>query len=128
TLTGPTTDPKGRKKPRPDITKHQYSVAGVESVRPSTIASCVQKKFETFAPTQQSRRNQIKEKKQMLHSFVIRTYFILYTKFKEGNETEITTISDITSDFQLDIYISEMWLDPALDFSWMEPCKYNLSL
>ncbi|VDK48480.1 unnamed protein product [Anisakis simplex] len=41
---------------------------------------------------------------------------------------EITTISDITSDFQLDIYISEMWLDPALDYSWMDPCKYNLSL
>jgi hypothetical protein len=41
---------------------------------------------------------------------------------------EITTISDITSDFQLDIYISEMWLDPSLDYSWMEPCKYNLSL
>ena len=30
--------------------------------------------------------------------------------------------------FQLDIYISEMWTDPALDYSWMEPCKYNLSL
>ncbi|KHJ98722.1 hypothetical protein OESDEN_01291 [Oesophagostomum dentatum] len=41
---------------------------------------------------------------------------------------EITTISDITSDFQLDIYISEMWLDPALDYSAMNPCKYNLSL
>uniref|UniRef100_A0A1I7ZYM6 Ligand-gated ion channel 50 n=1 Tax=Steinernema glaseri TaxID=37863 RepID=A0A1I7ZYM6_9BILA len=41
---------------------------------------------------------------------------------------EITTISDITSDFQLDIYISEMWLDPALDYAWMDPCKYNLSL
>ncbi|KAI6222353.1 hypothetical protein M3Y99_01507100 [Aphelenchoides fujianensis] len=41
---------------------------------------------------------------------------------------EITTISDITSDFQLDIYISEMWMDPALDYAWMEPCKYNLSL
>lgn len=21
-----------------------------------------------------------------------------------------------------------MWMDPALDYSWMEPCKYNLSL
>ncbi|CAD5219929.1 unnamed protein product [Bursaphelenchus xylophilus] len=41
---------------------------------------------------------------------------------------EITTISDITSDFQLDIYISEMWNDPSLDYSWMEPCKHNLSL
>ncbi|CAJ0599297.1 unnamed protein product [Cylicocyclus nassatus] len=41
---------------------------------------------------------------------------------------EITTISDITSDFQLDIYISEMWSDPALDYSALNPCKYNLSL
>ncbi|GMS89739.1 hypothetical protein PENTCL1PPCAC_11914 [Pristionchus entomophagus] len=41
---------------------------------------------------------------------------------------EITTISDITSDFQLDIYISEMWLDPALDYAGLNPCKYNLSL
>ena len=23
---------------------------------------------------------------------------------------------------------SELWLDPALDYAWMEPCKYNLSL
>lgn len=41
---------------------------------------------------------------------------------------EITTISDITSDFQLDIYIYETWHDPALDYSLMNPCKYNLSL
>jgi len=27
---------------------------------------------------------------------------------------EITSLSDITSDFQLDIYISEMWLDREL--------------
>lgn len=36
--------------------------------------------------------------------------------------------SRANSPFQLDIYISEMWLDPALDFSRMNPCKYNLSL
>lgn len=41
---------------------------------------------------------------------------------------EITTISDITSDFQLDIYISELWLDPELRYDHMEPCKHNLSL
>ncbi|TKR64972.1 hypothetical protein L596_025438 [Steinernema carpocapsae] len=29
---------------------------------------------------------------------------------------------------RLDIYISEMWLDPELNYSWMHPCKYNLSL
>uniref|UniRef100_A0A0N4UZ96 Ligand-gated ion channel 50 n=1 Tax=Enterobius vermicularis TaxID=51028 RepID=A0A0N4UZ96_ENTVE len=41
---------------------------------------------------------------------------------------EITTISDITSDFQLDIYISETWQDPALTYAELMPCKYNLSL
>ncbi|CAI5444325.1 unnamed protein product [Caenorhabditis angaria] len=41
---------------------------------------------------------------------------------------EITTISDITSDFQLDIYIYETWHDPALDYAALAPCKYNLSL
>ncbi|CAJ0942629.1 unnamed protein product, partial [Mesorhabditis belari] len=41
---------------------------------------------------------------------------------------EVTTISDITSDFQLDIYISEMWTDPALYFEDMNPCKQNISL
>lgn len=41
---------------------------------------------------------------------------------------EITTISDITSDFQLDIYISELWRDPDLEYEYMKPCKHNLSL
>lgn len=52
---------------------------------------------------------------------------------------EITTISDITSDFQvsilfiplilkLDAYVSEQWMDPALRYSDMNPCKRNLSL
>lgn len=35
---------------------------------------------------------------------------------------EITAISDITSDFQLDIYISELWLDPSLRYADMSPC------
>lgn len=41
---------------------------------------------------------------------------------------EITTISDITSDFQLDIYMSETWLDAGLTFEDLNPCKGNLSL
>jgi len=41
---------------------------------------------------------------------------------------EITSISDITSDFQLDIYISELWLDPGLAYDRLNPCKSNLSL
>ena len=28
----------------------------------------------------------------------------------------------------MDIYINEMWLDPALNFEKLNPCKQNLSL
>uniref|UniRef100_A0A0N5BPR8 Ligand-gated ion channel 50 n=1 Tax=Strongyloides papillosus TaxID=174720 RepID=A0A0N5BPR8_STREA len=41
---------------------------------------------------------------------------------------EITAVSDSTQDFQLDLYISETWLDPSLNFEYMGPCKQNLSL
>jgi hypothetical protein len=41
---------------------------------------------------------------------------------------EITTISDITSDFVLDVYISEMWVDDALAYEQYGPCKRNISL
>ncbi|KHJ95193.1 hypothetical protein OESDEN_04866 [Oesophagostomum dentatum] len=40
----------------------------------------------------------------------------------------ITSINEITSDFEMDIYINEMWLDPALNFANLNPCKQNLSL
>uniref|UniRef100_A0A5S6QTY1 Neurotransmitter-gated ion-channel ligand-binding domain-containing protein n=1 Tax=Trichuris muris TaxID=70415 RepID=A0A5S6QTY1_TRIMR len=41
---------------------------------------------------------------------------------------EITSISDITSDFNVDLYVTELWLDPALTYSHMNPCKQNMSL
>ncbi|CAI4222545.1 unnamed protein product [Auanema sp. JU1783] len=40
----------------------------------------------------------------------------------------ITSINEITNDFEMDIYINEQWLDPALNFETMSPCKANLSL
>ncbi|KAI1720886.1 neurotransmitter-gated ion-channel ligand binding domain-containing protein [Ditylenchus destructor] len=40
----------------------------------------------------------------------------------------ITSISEITNDFEMDIYINEMWLDPNLNFEHLSPCKENLSL
>jgi hypothetical protein len=40
----------------------------------------------------------------------------------------ITSISEITNDFEMDIYINEMWMDPALNFEHLSPCKQNLSL
>ncbi|CAJ0590478.1 unnamed protein product [Cylicocyclus nassatus] len=40
----------------------------------------------------------------------------------------ITSINEITNDFEMDIYINEMWMDPALNFANLNPCKHNLSL
>ncbi|VDN08208.1 unnamed protein product [Thelazia callipaeda] len=40
----------------------------------------------------------------------------------------ITSINEITNDFEMEIYINEMWLDPALKFEHFNPCKDNLSL
>ncbi|CAI5448753.1 unnamed protein product [Caenorhabditis angaria] len=40
----------------------------------------------------------------------------------------ITAIDELTNDFDMDIYITETWLDPALNFQNMSPCKGNLSL
>ncbi|UMM35093.1 hypothetical protein L5515_007869 [Caenorhabditis briggsae] len=40
----------------------------------------------------------------------------------------ITSINEITNDFEMDIYINEMWLDPALKFEHLNPCKQNLSV
>ncbi|CAB3398415.1 unnamed protein product [Caenorhabditis bovis] len=62
-----------------------------------------------------------------------------YNKFRIPNEDgvrvdvefwiqAITSINEITNDFEMDIYINEMWLDPALSFEHLNPCKENLSL
>ncbi|CAI4231287.1 unnamed protein product [Auanema sp. JU1783] len=40
----------------------------------------------------------------------------------------ITSIDELTNDFEMDIYITEKWLDPALNFEKLSPCKGNLSL
>uniref|UniRef100_A0A0N5AWG8 Ligand-gated ion channel 50 n=1 Tax=Syphacia muris TaxID=451379 RepID=A0A0N5AWG8_9BILA len=41
---------------------------------------------------------------------------------------DITSINEITNDFEMDIYINEMWMDPALKFDQFSACKENLSL
>lgn len=41
---------------------------------------------------------------------------------------EITRISEITSDFEIDIYMNEIWVDHRLSYSHMNPCKPNVSV
>ncbi|PIO70179.1 Cation transporter family protein [Teladorsagia circumcincta] len=62
-----------------------------------------------------------------------------YNKFRIPNDdgvkvsvqfwiNTITSINEITNDFEMDIYINEVWIDPALNFENLSPCKHNLSL
>lgn len=41
---------------------------------------------------------------------------------------EITSVSEISSDFEVDIYINELWLDPMLRFDQYNPCKDTIAL
>ncbi|KRZ70289.1 Ligand-gated ion channel 50, partial [Trichinella papuae] len=40
----------------------------------------------------------------------------------------ITSISEQTQDFEVDLYLNEMWEDPRLRFDHLNPCKPNMSL
>ncbi|OZC10436.1 Neurotransmitter-gated ion-channel ligand binding domain protein [Onchocerca flexuosa] len=40
---------------------------------------------------------------------------------------EVTAVSELTQDFEIDLYINEFWEDPALIFDFMDPCKTNIS-
>uniref|UniRef100_A0A7E4UTZ8 Neur_chan_LBD domain-containing protein n=1 Tax=Panagrellus redivivus TaxID=6233 RepID=A0A7E4UTZ8_PANRE len=62
-----------------------------------------------------------------------------YSKFKLPNENGVdvnvefwmeaaNSIDEINNDFEMDMYINEMWLDPSLKFEHLSPCKENLSL
>uniref|UniRef100_A0A1I7V6F3 Uncharacterized protein n=1 Tax=Loa loa TaxID=7209 RepID=A0A1I7V6F3_LOALO len=41
---------------------------------------------------------------------------------------EVNSVNEMTSDFDMDIYVTELWVDKALRYDDMNPCKYNLSL
>lgn len=41
---------------------------------------------------------------------------------------EVNSVNEMTSDFDMDIYVTELWLDEALRYDDMNPCGYNLSL
>lgn len=38
---------------------------------------------------------------------------------------EITRIRELTSEFELDVYVTESWYDPRLSFAHYLPCKNN---
>uniref|UniRef100_A0A0N5B7C7 Neur_chan_LBD domain-containing protein n=1 Tax=Strongyloides papillosus TaxID=174720 RepID=A0A0N5B7C7_STREA len=41
---------------------------------------------------------------------------------------EVSKIIEITSEFEVDLYVTEMWNDPSLVFSHLSPCKSNMSV
>ncbi|VDN58734.1 unnamed protein product [Dracunculus medinensis] len=40
---------------------------------------------------------------------------------------EVTSVSELTQDFEIDLYVNEFWEDPALSYELLRPCKMNLS-
>ncbi|CAJ0935644.1 unnamed protein product, partial [Mesorhabditis belari] len=62
-----------------------------------------------------------------------------YKTFKTPSETgvevwievwvqEVNAVNELASDFDMDIYVTELWVDQALKYEHLNPCKYNLSL
>uniref|UniRef100_A0AC34RCL6 Uncharacterized protein n=1 Tax=Panagrolaimus sp. JU765 TaxID=591449 RepID=A0AC34RCL6_9BILA len=41
---------------------------------------------------------------------------------------EVSKIIEITSEFELDVYVTEWWMDPHLRFEHLNPCKHNISV
>uniref|UniRef100_A0AC35U6K2 Neurotransmitter-gated ion-channel ligand binding domain protein n=1 Tax=Rhabditophanes sp. KR3021 TaxID=114890 RepID=A0AC35U6K2_9BILA len=41
---------------------------------------------------------------------------------------EVSKIIEITSEFELDIYVTEVWNDPTLIYNHLSPCKSNMSV
>ena len=41
---------------------------------------------------------------------------------------EINSLSASKAELDMDLYLSESWLDPSLRFEHMHPCRQNLSL
>ncbi|CAJ0580590.1 unnamed protein product, partial [Mesorhabditis spiculigera] len=41
---------------------------------------------------------------------------------------EVSKIIEITSEFELDIYVTERWTDPSLAYAHLNPCKSNISV
>uniref|UniRef100_A0A914I596 Neurotransmitter-gated ion-channel ligand-binding domain-containing protein n=1 Tax=Globodera rostochiensis TaxID=31243 RepID=A0A914I596_GLORO len=72
-------------------------------------------------------------------NFILATLLRDYDKFRipgGGNVRveveiwvqEVSKIIEITSEFELDIYVTEIWTDPLLAFAHLNPCKKNISV
>lgn len=70
---------------------------------------------------------------------ILQTIFKTYDKsilpYSGGVEVEvemhiqdITSLSELTSDFELDVLFSSIWMDPHLSFENMRTCETNLTL
>ncbi|PAV64686.1 hypothetical protein WR25_17879 [Diploscapter pachys] len=40
---------------------------------------------------------------------------------------EVTSLSEMTQDFEIDLYMNEYWTDPRLSYDFLSPCQRNLS-
>ncbi|KAK6029875.1 Neurotransmitter-gated ion-channel ligand binding domain protein [Ostertagia ostertagi] len=47
---------------------------------------------------------------------------------RSSRSHQVSKIIEITSEFELDIYVTERWTDPALAYAHLNPCKSNMSV
>uniref|UniRef100_A0A8R1DRI7 Neur_chan_LBD domain-containing protein n=1 Tax=Caenorhabditis japonica TaxID=281687 RepID=A0A8R1DRI7_CAEJA len=40
---------------------------------------------------------------------------------------EVSSVSELTQDFEIDLYMNEYWTDPGLAYDILNPCQGNLS-
>ncbi|GMR41908.1 hypothetical protein PMAYCL1PPCAC_12103 [Pristionchus mayeri] len=40
---------------------------------------------------------------------------------------EVTSLSELTQDFEIDLYVNEYWTDPGLEYRNLNPCQLNIS-
>uniref|UniRef100_A0A915C9X8 Ligand-gated ion channel 50 n=1 Tax=Parascaris univalens TaxID=6257 RepID=A0A915C9X8_PARUN len=90
-------------------------------------------------PVVVGKRKQVSDQSCTSDKEIIERLLEKYKSFKTPSETgvivwievwvqEVNSVNEITSDFDMDIYVTELWLDQALRYEDMNPCKYNLSL
>ncbi|VDM45618.1 unnamed protein product [Toxocara canis] len=111
----------------------------VELPQSTQSIATTERSVQVEMPPVVARRTQDSEQSCTSDKEIIERLLEKYKSHKTPSETgvivwievwvqEVNSVNEITSDFDMDIYVTELWLDQALRYEDMNPCKYNLSL
>uniref|UniRef100_A0A915ISD7 Neurotransmitter-gated ion-channel ligand-binding domain-containing protein n=1 Tax=Romanomermis culicivorax TaxID=13658 RepID=A0A915ISD7_ROMCU len=103
------------------------------------IDSKIRHKTETFRNDNLSKTVDEDDSCKQEEKIILQTIFTDYDKTimpnKSGLEVQvemhiqdISSLSELTSDFELDVLFSSIWRDPSLSFEQFKTCETNLTL